>query len=190
MEHIAENFLRDQLQGRRQKLEAVIPGSSDHAQLSSLLREVDSALERMEKGSYGICEACREPVETERFCSRCSKFTYGRTLAEEATAGGCCMVLVFVPVIGCSGRLWSSDLVVFVLVVFMVFFFDLVLGPVYRPSPVIQPARQGGRREESPEGTTFGPPDGLCSRRSSGRVRAIDWAVSAPEVCAARAKKT
>lgn len=66
MEHIAENFLRDQLQGRRQKLEAVIPGSSDHAQLSSLLREVDSALERMEKGSYGICEACREPVETER----------------------------------------------------------------------------------------------------------------------------
>jgi hypothetical protein len=42
----------------------------------------------------------------------------------------------------------------------MVFFFDLVLGPVYRPSPVIQPAHQGGRWEESPEGTTFGPPDG------------------------------
>ncbi|MGE5325591.1 MAG: SpoIIE family protein phosphatase [Deltaproteobacteria bacterium] len=66
MEHLAENFLRDQLQGRRQKLEAVIPGSSEHAQLSSLLREVDSALERMEKGTYGICEACHDPVETER----------------------------------------------------------------------------------------------------------------------------
>ena len=54
---------------------------------------------------------------------------------EEAAAGGCCSVFVLAPVIGCSGRLWSSDLVVLVLVVFMVFFFDLVLGPVYRPSP-------------------------------------------------------
>ena len=86
------------------------------------------------------------------------------------------MVLVFVPVIGCSGRLWSSDLFDFVLVVFMVFFFDLVLGPVYRPSPVLKPAHQGGRWEESPEGTTFGPPD-----EEAGWVRAIDWAVVAPE---------
>lgn len=66
MENITENFLRGQLQDRRQKLEAVIPGSRDHAQLAELLREVDSALERMDDGSYGICETCHEPVETER----------------------------------------------------------------------------------------------------------------------------
>jgi sigma-B regulation protein RsbU (phosphoserine phosphatase) len=66
VEHIAENFLRDQLHNRRHKLEAVIPGSAEHTQLTALLREVDSALERMEDGSYGICESCREPVETER----------------------------------------------------------------------------------------------------------------------------
>jgi sigma-B regulation protein RsbU (phosphoserine phosphatase) len=31
-----------------------------------LLREVDSALERMDKGSYGLCETCHDPVEEDR----------------------------------------------------------------------------------------------------------------------------
>lgn len=66
MENIAENFLREELQTRRQKLEAVIPGSPDHAQLTQLLSEVDSALERIDNGTYGICESCHEPVEKDR----------------------------------------------------------------------------------------------------------------------------
>ena len=66
MENVTENFLREQLHDRRHKLEAVIPGSADHAQLTQLLSEVDSALERMDKGTYGICAACQEPVEKDR----------------------------------------------------------------------------------------------------------------------------
>lgn len=34
--------------------------------LAGLLREVDSALERMDKGTYGICEECHESVEQDR----------------------------------------------------------------------------------------------------------------------------
>ncbi len=66
MGNVTENFLRDQLIERRHRLEAVLPGSAEHAQLSQLLSEVDSALERMDNGSYGICEACHEPVEKDR----------------------------------------------------------------------------------------------------------------------------
>jgi phosphoserine phosphatase RsbU/P len=66
MENVTENYLRDQLLERRQRLEAVIPGSAEHAQLTQLLSEVDSALERMDNGSYGICEECHEPVEKDR----------------------------------------------------------------------------------------------------------------------------
>ncbi len=66
MENITGNFLRDELQTRRHKLEAVIPGSPDHAQLTQLLSDVDSALQRIDNGTYGICEACHEPVEKDR----------------------------------------------------------------------------------------------------------------------------
>lgn len=76
MAGIAENSLRDQLTERRQKLEAVIAGSHEHAQLTQLLGEVDSALSRIDSGKYGICEFCHEPIEKEglannplmRFC--------------------------------------------------------------------------------------------------------------------------
>ena len=66
MENVTENFLRDQLLDRRQRLESVVPGSQGHAQLTQLLNEVDSALERMDNGSYGICDVCHESVEKER----------------------------------------------------------------------------------------------------------------------------
>ncbi len=60
MENIAEDFLREELETRRHKLEAVIPGSADHAQLTQLLSEVDSALERIDHGTYGIFESAVE----------------------------------------------------------------------------------------------------------------------------------
>lgn len=57
--------LRDQLMERQQKLNSAI-SLSDSAQLKSLLREVDSALERLELGSYGLCEVCHDPIEKDR----------------------------------------------------------------------------------------------------------------------------
>ena len=39
------------------------PESGD---LARLLHEVDSALDRMEAGTYGICESCHDPIERDR----------------------------------------------------------------------------------------------------------------------------
>lgn len=59
------HLLRDQLVLRRQKLEQAI-SKSHTVNLVQLLEDVDKALERMEAGSYGLCELCHEPVEAER----------------------------------------------------------------------------------------------------------------------------
>jgi sigma-B regulation protein RsbU (phosphoserine phosphatase) len=63
------SFLNNQLEERKRRLEAAIALAPQNAGLASLLREVDSALERMDKGSYGLCEECHEPVEQDRLMS-------------------------------------------------------------------------------------------------------------------------
>ena len=60
------SFLNSQLEERKRRLEAAIALAPQSAGLAGLLREVDSALERMDKGSYGLCQECREPVEQDR----------------------------------------------------------------------------------------------------------------------------
>lgn len=59
-------ILRDQLIERRHQLETVTPPSAAAGQVMRLLQEVDAALQRMEAGTFGLCEACAEPIETER----------------------------------------------------------------------------------------------------------------------------
>lgn len=76
MASVPDTSLRDQLLDRRQKLETVIAGSQEHAQLTQLLGEVDSALKRIDSGTYGVCESCHDSIEKEslaidpllRFC--------------------------------------------------------------------------------------------------------------------------
>jgi sigma-B regulation protein RsbU (phosphoserine phosphatase) len=58
--------IRKAILERRSKLEEAIESSEDDGQLQKLLCEVDTALERMDKGTYGLCEACHEPIEPER----------------------------------------------------------------------------------------------------------------------------
>src|SRR5713101_8018759 len=59
-------FLNSQLQERKHRLEEAIALAPQRAGLAGLLRDVDSALERMDKGSYGLCETCHDPVEEDR----------------------------------------------------------------------------------------------------------------------------
>jgi sigma-B regulation protein RsbU (phosphoserine phosphatase) len=61
-----EPLIREQLLDRRQKLESAAVGYRDDGELTRLLREVDTALQRMDDGTYGICDVCHEPVETGR----------------------------------------------------------------------------------------------------------------------------
>jgi sigma-B regulation protein RsbU (phosphoserine phosphatase) len=60
------SFLHGQLEDRKRRLEEAIALAPANASLSGLLREVDSALLRMDKGSFGFCQECHEAVEQDR----------------------------------------------------------------------------------------------------------------------------
>lgn len=61
-----DTALRKQLQWRQTRLRDAAPVARDPQPLLELLRQVDAALDRMEAGTFGICETCHEPVEEER----------------------------------------------------------------------------------------------------------------------------
>ena len=63
---IENRYLRTQLEERRHKLEAAMVASSGDASLAELVHQVDTALDQMERGTYGLCEECHEPVEQDR----------------------------------------------------------------------------------------------------------------------------
>jgi sigma-B regulation protein RsbU (phosphoserine phosphatase) len=70
--------IRADLLDWRKRLETAIGQFEDGSQLAPLLSEVDSALHRMETGSYGICEACQDRMTENivadpvaRFCLEC-----------------------------------------------------------------------------------------------------------------------
>jgi sigma-B regulation protein RsbU (phosphoserine phosphatase) len=63
---MGESFLRTQLEERRKRLQTAVSEPPANAALNRLLREVDSALERMDSGTYGICEKCHDPIEQDR----------------------------------------------------------------------------------------------------------------------------
>ena len=58
--------LHTQLLDRRDRLKRSIPQVQNNDEIVSLLHEVDAALERMDKGTFGICETCHDPIENER----------------------------------------------------------------------------------------------------------------------------
>lgn len=59
-------FLHNQLEVRKRRLEEAIALAPQKSGLTGLLREVDAALERMSKGTYGICEQCHDTIEQDR----------------------------------------------------------------------------------------------------------------------------
>src|SRR3989304_6144228 len=66
MAAIEQGFLQTQLEERRHRLQHALETAPQEAILTQLLADVDAALTRMTNGTYGICEACHEPVEKER----------------------------------------------------------------------------------------------------------------------------
>lgn len=57
--------LKNQLVERRERLLKAEKNLSNPEQLVNLLKQVDAALERIDSGSYGICEICKGEIETE-----------------------------------------------------------------------------------------------------------------------------
>jgi phosphoserine phosphatase RsbU/P len=72
MAGVTDPYLREQLEKRRAELNtaiSVVPPDGTPAEavsLADLLHQVDDALERLEEGTYGVCENCRGTVEKER----------------------------------------------------------------------------------------------------------------------------
>jgi sigma-B regulation protein RsbU (phosphoserine phosphatase) len=60
-----DNVLREQLLERKQRLEEAMASAGDF-EFTGLLGEVDNALAKMDKGTYGQCEVCDGQVEPER----------------------------------------------------------------------------------------------------------------------------
>lgn len=63
---VIDSVFRDQLLDRRHKLEDALEIFSRNEELARLLQEVDSALGRIDRGVFGLCEACKDPVESDR----------------------------------------------------------------------------------------------------------------------------
>lgn len=61
-----DSMLYEQLLDRQQRLRDAQFENLLAADVSRLLSEVDAALMRFEKGTYGFCEECHDPIEPER----------------------------------------------------------------------------------------------------------------------------
>lgn len=66
MSTVEYGFLQNQLEERKRRLTQAVVASPHNSELSSLLHEVDSALERMADGTYGLCLECHTAVEEDR----------------------------------------------------------------------------------------------------------------------------
>lgn len=58
--------IRSQLEDRRGRLQAALQQSRHAEGLHGLLKEVDLALDKLQKGTFGVCETCHDAIETDR----------------------------------------------------------------------------------------------------------------------------
>lgn len=66
MATLESGFLQNQLEERKRRLEMAVAARPHTPELSSLLREVDAALDRMADGTYGMCLECHDSIEQDR----------------------------------------------------------------------------------------------------------------------------
>ena len=66
MENLNLPHLRKQLTERRERLESSARNLTEPVKIYKLLQQIDRTLERIDKGSFGICEVCHDPIEPER----------------------------------------------------------------------------------------------------------------------------
>jgi sigma-B regulation protein RsbU (phosphoserine phosphatase) len=80
-------FMHQQLLTRRDRLQHALAHSQHPDHLHALLEEVDGALNRMQKGSYGICEHCHDTIETDRLiCDPLVRFCLDHLTRQERDA--------------------------------------------------------------------------------------------------------
>jgi sigma-B regulation protein RsbU (phosphoserine phosphatase) len=63
---VRDSAIRSELIARKERLTTVLKEVPRTDRLVNLLQEVDAALERMNDGTFGICETCHDSIEHER----------------------------------------------------------------------------------------------------------------------------
>lgn len=63
---IEQTYLRTELEHRRERLHSALHAPGADGSLSQLLTAVDAALERIDRGTFGLCETCHEAIEPDR----------------------------------------------------------------------------------------------------------------------------
>jgi len=61
-----QTYLRTELEQRRERLHEALHSPAADASLSQLLTAVDTALSRIDQGTFGLCEECHDTIEAER----------------------------------------------------------------------------------------------------------------------------
>jgi phosphoserine phosphatase RsbU/P len=90
MAEVMEPYLREQLEKRREELRHAMASPVPHAAhpaFAQLLQEVDAALERMNQGTFGICEVCHDTIEKDRLiCDPLTRLCIDHLSREEQRA--------------------------------------------------------------------------------------------------------
>jgi sigma-B regulation protein RsbU (phosphoserine phosphatase) len=66
MDNLNLPYLRKQLTERKERLQDSAKNLIEPVKIYRLLQQIDRTLERIDKGSFGICEVCHDPIEPER----------------------------------------------------------------------------------------------------------------------------
>jgi len=61
-----QRYLRTELEQRRERLHEALHSPAADPSLSQLLTAVDTALSRIDHGTFGLCETCHDTIEAER----------------------------------------------------------------------------------------------------------------------------
>lgn len=91
-----QDVLRNQILSRRERLQAAMGMSRESARMTALLQEIDAVLDKVDHGSFGLCEHCHGPIEHERLladplcctCLDCMSEPQKRALEQDLELAG------------------------------------------------------------------------------------------------------
>jgi sigma-B regulation protein RsbU (phosphoserine phosphatase) len=79
--------LRPKIVERRARLESAAARSTSAEYVNELLAEVDATLQRIDDGTYGLCETCHDTIEADRLeCNPLTRFCLDHLTGEELRA--------------------------------------------------------------------------------------------------------
>ena len=82
-----QSYFLHELELRREHLLSATRANAADQSLSNLLASVDSALSRLQNGTFGICETCHDPIEEDRLrCNPLLRFCLDHLSGEEQRA--------------------------------------------------------------------------------------------------------